>query len=63
MSEWRRLAEEYPCDELHFWVCGGDYERPVLMTNDDFTYSIYTATHWAPCDPPAWPPTTGQEGE
>ena len=64
MSEWRKLSEEYPFDQLHFWICGGHYyEDPMLISSDDFSCLAFRPTHWAPCDPPAWPLTTGQEGE
>lgn len=63
MSQWQTIEGEYWLhDHNHRWVCGRDYKKPALLTGDEYTRSGAMATHWAPCEPPQWPPT-GQEGE
>ena len=71
MSEWRDISTAPNWNERDFvWVVGGRYEKPQIETPDGewwrtrkFEGGRTQPTHWAPCEPPAWPPTTGQEGE
>lgn len=69
MSEWQTI-DSCPSNGDMVWTAGHPgSSNPLLRMADgewwraNAKIGVDGPTHWAPCRPPAWPPTTGQEGE